>query len=231
MLEELKRKVFEANLELVKEGLVIHTWGNVSGKDPQSGLIVIKPSGVSYSKMKADDMVVVDSAGNKVGGEYKPSTDLPTHLVLYNTYPSIGGVVHTHSTFATSWAQAGKAIPAFGTTHADHFYGEVPCTRMLTDAEINTDYEANTGVVIVEKIGTGDPMFVPSILVKNHGPFSWGKDAGDAVYNAVALEEIARMAYNTVMLGNTKPVDQVLLEKHFMRKHGKNSYYGQTKEK
>jgi L-ribulose-5-phosphate 4-epimerase len=231
MLEELKKKVFEANLELVEEGLVIHTWGNVSGRDPESGLVVIKPSGVSYSKMKSEDMVVVDMSGNKIEGKFKPSTDLPTHLILYKHYPLIGGVVHTHSTYATSWAQAGKSIPAFGTTHADHFYGEVPCTRMLTDAEINSDYEANTGNVIVEKIGAGDPMFVPSILVKSHGPFSWGKDAGDAVYNAVALEEIARMAFYTVLLGNTKPVEQVLLEKHFKRKHGKDSYYGQSKEK
>jgi L-ribulose-5-phosphate 4-epimerase len=231
MLEELKKKVFEANLELVEEGLVIHTWGNVSGKDPDSGLVVIKPSGVSYSKMKAEDMVVVDMSGKKIEGKFKPSTDLPTHLILYKNYPAIGGVVHTHSTYATSWAQAGKSIPAFGTTHADHFYGEVPCTRMLTDAEINSEYEANTGKVIVENIGTGDPMFVPSILVKSHGPFSWGKDAGDAVYNAVALEEIARMAFYTVLLGNKKPVEQVLLEKHFKRKHGKDSYYGQSKEK
>jgi len=230
MLDELKKRVFEANLELVKEGLVIHTWGNVSGKDPESGLIVIKPSGVSYSKMKADDMVVVDHEGNKVEGKYKPSTDLPTHVILYRTFPSIGGVVHTHSTYATSWAQAGKSIPAFGTTHADHFYGDVPCTRLLTDSEINSDYETNTGKVIVECIGKGDPMAVPSILVKCHGPFSWGKDAENAVYNAVALEEIARMAFYTVLLGNTRPVDQVLLEKHYKRKHGKDSYYGQTKE-
>jgi L-ribulose-5-phosphate 4-epimerase len=230
MLDELKKRVFEANLELVKEGLVIHTWGNVSGKDPESGLIVIKPSGISYSMMKAEDMVVVDQAGNKVEGKYKPSTDLPTHIILYKTYPSIGGVVHTHSTYATSWAQAGKSIPAFGTTHADHFYGDVPCTRLLTDSEIGSDYEQNTGTVIVECIGKGDPMAVPSILVKCHGPFSWGKDAETAVYNAVALEEIARMAFYTVLLGNTEPVDQVLLEKHYTRKHGKDSYYGQTKE-
>ena len=227
MLNQLKQKVFEANLSLVEHGLVIHTWGNVSGKDEKSGLIVIKPSGVSYDSMKADDMVVIDTNGNLVEGKYKPSTDAPTHIQLYNTFSSIGGVVHTHSTYATSWAQAGRSIPPFGTTHADHFYGEVPCTRKLNKKEIENDYEVNTGRVIIERLGKTDPLSVPSMLVNCHGPFSWGKDAESAVYNAVALEEIARMAFYTVLLGKTDPVDQELLDKHFMRKHGSKAYYGQ----
>ena len=229
MLEELKKRVFQANLYLVKEGLVIHTWGNVSGRDKESGLIVIKPSGVPYEKMKASDMVVLDADGKQFEGKYKPSTDSPTHVLLYKTYENVGGIVHTHSTYATSWAQAGKPIPPFGTTHADHFYGEVPCTRLLKDKEIASDYEINTGKVIIEKIGKYDPLFVPSILVNSHGPFSWGKDPESAVYNAVALEEIARMALYTVLLGNTKPVDQSLLDKHFKRKHGDDAYYGQRR--
>ena len=219
-----------ANLDLVKHGLVIHTWGNVSGKDKESGMIVIKPSGVKYEKMKASDMVVLDPDGKIIDGKFKPSTDAPTHLLLYRTFPDIGGVVHTHSTYATSWAQAGKSIPPFGTTHADHFYGEVPCTRKLTDSETEADYEENTGMVIVEKIGKTDPMTVPSILVNCHGPFSWGSDPDNAVYNAVALEEISRMAFYTVLLGRRDPVDQFLLDKHFMRKHGKNAYYGQKNQ-
>jgi L-ribulose-5-phosphate 4-epimerase len=219
MLDKLKISVFKANLDLVNEGLVIHTWGNVSGRDNASGLIVIKPSGVSYKSMKPDDMVVLDPDGKVVEGKFKPSTDAPTHLLLYKTFGSIGGVVHTHSTYATSWAQAGKDIPAFGTTHADHFYGEVPCTRKLTAKEIDTEYEINTGKVIIERLGKTDPLAVPSVLVNCHGPFSWGIDADEAVYNAVALEEIARMAFYTVILGN----------KHFKRKHGKDAYYGQKK--
>lgn len=231
MLDHLKERVFKANLDLVSHGLVIHTWGNVSGRDPESGMIVIKPSGVDYKKMKASDMVVLDQDGKVVEGKFKPSTDAPTHLFMYKTFSSLGGVVHTHSTYATSWAQAGKSIPPFGTTHADHFYGEVPCTRVLSDREIASDYEENTGKVIVEKIGKNDPLSVPSILVNCHGPFSWGKDADVAVYNAVALEEIARMAFYTVLLGKSEPVDKYLLDKHYNRKHGTDAYYGQDIKK
>jgi len=227
MLEKLKEKVCKANLDLVDHGLVIHTWGNVSGRDFESGLIVIKPSGVSYDSMKADDMVVIDKSGKVIEGKFKPSTDAPTHLVLYNTYKELGGVVHTHSTYATSWAQSGRAIPPFGTTHADHFYGAVPCTRLLTDSEIKNEYEINTGKVIVETLGDVNPLTIPSVLVNSHGPFCWGNDADNAVYNAVALEEIARMAFYTVQLGRTEPVNKTLLDKHFNRKHGKDAYYGQ----
>jgi L-ribulose-5-phosphate 4-epimerase len=231
MLDQLKERVFKANLDLVSHGLVIHTWGNVSGRDPESGMIVIKPSGVDYKKMKASDMVVLDPVGKVVEGKYKPSTDAPTHLMLYKSFSSLGGVVHTHSTYATSWAQAGKSIPPFGTTHADHFYGEVPCTRMLSEKEVAQNYEENTGVVIIEKIGKKDPLSVPSILVNCHGPFSWGKDAEGAVYNAVALEEISRMAFYTVLLGKSEPVDKYLLDKHYYRKHGSDAYYGQKRDK
>ncbi len=228
MLEKLKNEVFRTNLDLVKKGLVIHTWGNVSGRDKESGLIVIKPSGVSYESMKPDDMVVIDIEGKVVEGKFKPSTDAPTHLILYKTYDSIGGIVHTHSTYATSWAQAGKPIPPFGTTHADHYYGEVPCTRLLTDNEIGINYEINTGKVIIETLGLVSPLILPSVLVNSHGPFCWGKDPESAVYNAVALEEIARMAFYTVLLGRTEPVEKSLLDKHFKRKHGKDAYYGQS---
>lgn len=227
MLKELKDIVFKANLDLVRHGLVIHTWGNVSGRDKKSGLIVIKPSGVDYESMKPEDMVVIDPEGKVVEGKFKPSTDAPTHLLLYNSWPEIGGVVHTHSSYATSWAQAGKAIPPFGTTHADHYYGEVPCTRLLTDNEIESNYEINTGKVIVENMGKVDPLSIPSVLVCSHGPFCWGKDADNAVYNAVALEEIARMAFYTVLLGKNEPISQSLLDKHYKRKHGNNAYYGQ----
>lgn len=227
MLEKLKKEVFEANMDLVRHGLVIHTWGNASGRDPETGLIVIKPSGVSYSVMKEDDMVVMDLSGRIIEGKYRPSTDSPTHLCLYETFGSIGGIVHTHSTHATAWAQAGRAIPALGTTHADHFFGSVPVTRSLTDMEIESGYELNTGVIIAETIGSADPMSVPSVLVSGHGPFSWGSNVSYAVYNAVALEEIARMALYTVMLGNDQPVRQSLLDKHYKRKHGKDAYYGQ----
>jgi L-ribulose-5-phosphate 4-epimerase len=230
MLEKLKNDVYKANLELVEKGLVIHTWGNVSGRDRESGFIVIKPSGVSYDSMRSEDMVVIDKEGSVIEGKYKPSTDAPTHLILYKSSDQIGGVVHTHSSYATSWAQAGKAIPPFGTTHADHFYGEVPCTRQLTNSEIQTDYEINTGMIILEKLGDSDPLEVPSILVNGHGPFCWGKSAEDAVYNAVALEEIAKMAFYTVLLGKTEPISQFLLDKHFRRKHGRNAYYGQNNE-
>jgi L-ribulose-5-phosphate 4-epimerase len=206
---------------------VIHTWGNVSGRDRETGLIVIKPSGVSYQTMKAADMVVIDRDGMVVEGNFKPSTDAPTHLLLYRNYESLGGVVHTHSSYATSWAQAGKAIPPLGTTHADHFYGEVPCTRLLTREETENDYELNTGKIIVEKMGDADPFSAPAVLVNGHGPFCWGKDASDAVYNAIALEEIARMAFYTVLLGKTEPMSQFLMDKHFKRKHGRDAYYGQ----
>jgi L-ribulose-5-phosphate 4-epimerase len=231
MLDKLKKEVYQANIDLIKYGLVIHTWGNASGRDEESGLIVIKPSGVHYSSMKADDMVVMDREGNVVEGKYKPSTDAPTHLYLYKKFPSVGGVVHTHSTYATVWAQAGKDIPPLGTTHADHYYGEVPCTRNLSDDEINNNYELNTGKVIVERLGLSDPLAVPSALVNCHGPFSWGLDAGEAVYNAVALEEIARIAFYTVLLHHNVPMPQNLLEKHYQRKHGKDAYYGQGRKK
>ncbi len=227
MLDDLKQSVFRANLDLVKHGLVIHTWGNASGRDKGTGLVVIKPSGVSYESMKADDMVVLDPQGKVIEGRYNASTDAPTHLLLYNTYDSIGGIVHTHSTYAASWAQAGRNIPAMGTTHADHFFGEVPCTRKLNKEETENDYELNTGKVIVEKIGKNDPMEIPAILVCCHGPFIWGEDPGNAVYNAVALEEIARTAFYTELLGNKEPVDEFLLDKHFGRKHGRDAYYGQ----
>lgn len=229
MLEKLKEDVFKANLELVARGLVIHTWGNASGRDPETGLIVIKPSGVSYTSMKPEDMVVLNPDGTVAEGKYKPSTDAPTHLLLYKKWKTIGGVVHTHSGYATSWAQAGMAIPALGTTHADHFYGEVPCTRKLKKREIDVDYELNTGKVIVETFNGCDPLSVPSVLVNMHGPFSWGTDVNNAVYNAVALEEIAHIAMNTFLLGHRKPVSKALLDKHYNRKHGSNSYYGQNK--
>lgn len=227
MLEQLKEDVYRANIDLVRHGLVIHTWGNVSGRDNESGLIVIKPSGVNYETMKPADMVVIDIDGKVIEGMFKPSTDASTHLVLYKAFRNIGGIVHTHSTYATSWAQAGRAIPALGTTHADHFYGEVPCTRQLTDGEIEGEYESNTGHVIAETLGGKDPLTIPSVLVNGHGPFCWGKDAAYAVYNAVALEEIARMAFMTVLLGGEDPVKKPLLDKHFRRKHGKDAYYGQ----
>jgi L-ribulose-5-phosphate 4-epimerase len=229
MLEKLKKSVFKANLDLVDNGLVIHTWGNASGRDSVSGLIVIKPSGVSYESMKPEDMVVIDPEGKVVEGKYKPSTDAQTHLLLYKTYKTVGGVVHTHSSYATSWAQAGKAIPPFGTTHADHYSGEIPCTRLLTDSEIENDYEVNTGKVIVERLGNADPLLMPSVLVNCHGPFCWGTDADNAVYNAVTLEEIARMAFYTILLGKSEPISKTLLDKHFKRKHGGNAYYGQNK--
>jgi L-ribulose-5-phosphate 4-epimerase len=227
MLRKLKEAVLRANLDLVKQGLVIHTWGNVSGRDRKSGLIVIKPSGMSYKKMKPEDMVVLDPEGKVVEGKNKPSTDAPTHIILYNTWSSIGGIVHTHSAYATSWAQAGKSIPALGTTHADHFYGAVPCSRKLTEKEVNDNYEINTGRVIVEALKDFDPMSVPSVLINGHGPFCWGIDAEDAVYNAVTLEEVARMAFYTVLLGQKEAADKYIIDKHFRRKHGKDAYYGQ----
>jgi L-ribulose-5-phosphate 4-epimerase len=230
MLDELKRSVYKANIDIVDNGLVIHTWGNVSGRDFETGLIVIKPSGVSYKMMKPDDMVVIDPDGKVVEGKFNPSTDAPTHLLLYKTYSSVGGVVHTHSSYATSWAQAGRAIPPFGTTHADHYYGEIPCTRPLTDEEIEIDYEINTGKIIVEILASADPLSVPSVLVNSHGPFCWGTDAENAVYNAIALEEIAQMAFYTLLLGRSEPINRSLLDKHFKRKHGADAYYGQAKK-
>jgi len=230
MLEELKNTVCKANIDLVKKGLVIHTWGNVSGRDKESGFIVIKPSGVNYDLMKPEDMVVIDRNGKKVEGNKKPSTDAPTHLILYNMFETLGGIVHTHSSYATSWAQAGRAIPPFGTTHADHFYGEVPCTRLLTRKETETDYEINTGKIIIEKLGLIDPLVISSVLVNGHGPFCWGIDPESAVYNAETLEEIAKMALFTFLLGKTEPIDQFLLDKHFKRKHGNDAYYGQNKK-
>lgn len=227
MLKDLKDRVCKANLDLVENGLVIHTWGNVSGRDMESGLIAIKPSGISYEIMKPADMVVIDSDGKVVEGKYKPSTDAPTHLLLYRSFESAGGIVHTHSTYAASWAQSGRPIPPFGTTHADHFYGEVPCTRVLTREETENDYEINTGRIILERIGSADPMAVPSVLVNGHGPFCWGTDPENAVFNAITLEEVARMAFYTVLLGKTEPIDKYLLDKHFNRKHGKDAYYGQ----
>jgi len=229
MLEELKKKVYEANMELQRKGLVIYTWGNVSGIDREKGLVVIKPSGVDYDTMKAEDMVILDLEGNIIEGKYKPSTDTPTHLVLYNTYPNIGGVVHTHSEWATTFAQAGISIPAFGTTHADYFYGDIPCTRDLTENEINGEYEKETGNVIVETIGEKNPLEIPAIIVKNHGPFTWGKDPDNAVYNAVVLDKVAEMAYKTMTLNRSvESVNQILLDKHYLRKHGVNAYYGQN---
>lgn len=228
MLEKLKEQVYETNMELQRKGLVIYTWGNVSGIDREKGLVVIKPSGVEYDTMKPEDMVVLDLKGNIVEGKYKPSTDTPTHLVMYNTYPNIGGVVHTHSEWATIFAQAGMDIPAFGTTHADYFYGDIPCTRDLTDEEISGEYEKETGNVIVETIGDKDPLEVPAIIVKNHAPFTWGKNPENAVYNAVVLDKVAQMAYNTMILNpRVSRVKQHLLDKHYLRKHGANAYYGQ----
>ncbi|MDP4210717.1 MAG: L-ribulose-5-phosphate 4-epimerase [Bacteroidota bacterium] len=227
MLKKLKKEVFDANLELVKKGLVIYTWGNVSGIDREKGLVVIKPSGVDYDVMTPEDMVVVDLLGNVVEGNWKPSSDTATHLVLYKQFPKIGGVVHTHSEWATSWAQAGLSIPALGTTHADYFYGPIPCTRKLTQEEIERAYEVETGNVIVETFRDIDPMAVPAVIVNNHGPFSWGTDAHNAVHNAVVMDEVAKMALRTLNLNKEATIDQFLLDKHYLRKHGPNAYYGQ----
>jgi len=237
MLEDLKQKVLEANLELVRQGLVIFTWGNASAIDRESGLVVIKPSGVKYEDMKAEDMVVVDLLGNVVEGSLRPSSDTPTHLVLYKAFPQIGGVVHTHSTYATAWAQAGRDIEPMGTTHADYFHGAVPCTPDMKDSRINGDYEAETGNVIVETFSGLNPVHTPAVLVKNHGPFTWGKDADEAVYHAKVLEEVAKMNYLAETLSrceciplSIKPsMKKSLIEKHFSRKHGPKAYYGQKK--
>ncbi len=230
MLEELKEQVCRANLLLPKHGLVTFTWGNVSGIDRARGLVVIKPSGVEYDGMGPDDMVVVDLDGNVVEGHYKPSSDTPTHIELYKAFPNIGGVVHTHSRWATSFAQAGMGIPAYGTTQGDYFYGEIPCTRKMTPAEIAGAYEKETGTVIIETFKTRgiDPDSVPAVLVNSHGPFTWGADAMNAVHNAVVLEEVAFMALQARTLNpSLQPMQQELLDKHYLRKHGKNAYYGQ----
>ena len=234
MLEELKKKVYEANMLLPKYGLVTFTWGNVSAIDRETGYFVIKPSGVDYEIMKPEDMVVMDLEGNRVEGRYKPSSDTPTHLELYKAFPEIGGIVHTHSSYATSWAQAGRDIPCYGTTHADYIYGPVPCVRCLTKEEIEDAYEENTGHLIVnefKRLGK-DPKAVPVVLCKNHGPFAWGKDAKEAVHNAVVLEEVAKMAYRAETINpRIQPAPQELQDKHYNRKHGKNAYYGQTVQK
>ncbi len=230
MLEELKQKVYEANMELPRRGLITYTWGNVSGLDRDSGYFVIKPSGVDYDKLSPEDMVVMDQEGNRVEGKYNPSSDTPTHLELYKRYPEIGGIVHTHSPEATSWAQAGRDIPLYGTTHADYFYGPIPCARSLTSQEIQEEYEKNTGLVIIETFEERklNPMFTPGVLCTNHGPFTWGKDAAEAVHNAVVLEEVARMARRTEQLNQAvAPAPDCLRDKHFFRKHGDNAYYGQ----
>lgn len=227
MLENLKEEVFKANLDLVKLDLVIFTWGNVSAIDREKGLVVIKPSGISYDNMKASDMVVVDMNGNIVEGNLNPSSDTPTHLVLYKAFENIGGVVHTHSTWATSWAQAGKSIPALGTTHADYFYGQIPCSRKLTAEEVEIAYEIETGNVIVGTFANLNPDAVPGVIVNNHGPFAWGEDVCNAVHNAKVLEEVAKMSFNALQLNPNAEIDQFLLDKHYNRKHGKNAYYGQ----
>ncbi len=228
MLEELKEKVYKANLDLVKHGLVIFTWGNVSGIDREKGLVVIKPSGVSYDDMKADDMVVVDlQTGSVVEGSLKPSSDTPTHLALYRAFPEIGGVVHTHSTYATAWAQAGMDIPNIGTTHADYFHQAIPCTRDMTEAEVKGDYELETGNVIIERFKELNPIHTPGVLVKNHGPFSWGKTPDEAVHNAVVMEQVAKMANIAYLVNPSLTMNPLLIEKHFSRKHGPNAYYGQ----
>ena len=231
MLEDLKQKVYEASMLLPKHGLITVSWGNVSGIDRNSGLFVIKPSGVEYDVMKPEDMVVVDLDGNKVEGELNPSSDTETHRVLYREFPNIGGVVHTHSRWATTFAQAGQGIRAYGTTQADYFYGEIPCTRDMTSEEIKGAYEYETGVVIAETFRQINPDHMPAVLVKNHGPFTWGTDPFNAVHNAVVLEEVAMMAFHTQLLtGSREPMPQVLLDKHFLRKHGPDAYYGQKKK-
>ena len=244
MLEALKEKVCQANLDLVKHGLVIFTWGNVSAIDRESGLVVIKPSGVSYDNMKPSDMVVVDLDGKIVEGDLRPSSDTPTHLVLYKAFPNIGGVVHTHSTYATAWAQAGRDIPSLGTTHADYFHDNIPCTRNMTKDEVFGEYEKETGNVIVERFKGMNPDDTPAVLVRNHGPFTWGTDADNAVHNAVVLEQVAKMAFvsmgveasftgarrNAYDLTPAPSMNKLLIEKHYSRKHGPNAYYGQKKK-
>ena len=226
-MEKLREDVFRANLDLVKHNLVLFTWGNVSGIDRERGLVVIKPSGVSYDEMKARDLVVVDLDGKVVEGTLRPSSDTPTHLELYKAFPEIGGVVHTHSTFATAWAEAGLSVPVLGTTHADYFYGDIPCTRDMRAGEIASEYEKQTGSVIVEVFAGKNPMHTPGVLVKNHGPFTWGVDAHGAVHNSVVLEEVAKMAFIARTLNPQVGMNDRLTEKHFNRKHGPGAYYGQ----
>lgn len=227
-MQQLKEQVFTANLDLPRYGLVTFTWGNVSAIDRARGLVAIKPSGVDYETMTVDDIVVVDMQGQVVAGELRPSSDTATHLALYRRYPSLGGVVHTHSTHATAWAQAGRAIPALGTTHADYFLGDIPCTRALTAEEVQGDYELNTGRVIIETLKEAEPLHTPGVVVYQHGPFAWGKSAHDAVHNAVVMEEVARMAWIARGINpGLKPIDSYLMDKHFMRKHGAHAYYGQ----
>ncbi len=231
MLEQLKQEVYEANMMLPAYGLVTFTWGNVSGVDREAGLFVIKPSGVPYEELKAEDMVVVDFDGNKVEGRMNPSSDTPTHAYLYKCWDNIGGIVHTHSSYATSWAQAGRSIPCYGTTHADYYYGEVPCVRCLNAEEIEEAYEKNTGVLIVNEFARmgKDPVAVPAVLCKNHGPFAWGKNAVDAVHSAVVLEEVSKMAFRAELIQpKVAPAPQELQDKHYFRKHGANAYYGQN---
>ena len=227
MLEQLKEKVCQANLDLVSHGLVLFTWGNVSAIDRESGLVVIKPSGVSYDNMKPSDMVVVNLEGEVVEGNYKPSSDTPSHVEFYKAFPEIGGVVHTHSTYATAWAQSGQDIPILGTTHADYFEADIPCTRSMTEEEIATEYEKNTGIVVVERFKDLNPNYIPGVIVKNHGPFTWGKDANDAVHNSVVLEELAKMAKIAKDINPQCNMNSHLTKKHFYRKHGANAYYGQ----
>ncbi len=229
MLPDLREAVWKANIDLYKSGLVTLTFGNVSGFDRSKGLMVIKPSGVGYDKMDYSDMVVVGLDGKVVEGKLRPSSDTPTHLELYRAFDTAGGIVHTHSRFATAWAQTGRDIPAMGTTHADHFYGDVPCTRKLTGEEVSSDYEKNTGLVIIERFSGIDPSAMPGVIVNDHGPFAWGGDADEALHNAIALEEVAAMAYYSIQIAGNDPVDRYLLDKHYSRKHGKDSYYGQKK--
>ena len=232
MLEELKKKVYEANMELPRRNLVTYTWGNVSGIDREKGLFVIKPSGVEYDELRPEDLVVMDLKGNQVEGELNPSSDTKTHLVLYNAFPQLGGIVHTHSPHAVGWAQAGEDIPCFGTTHADYFYGPVPCARHLTQEELDEDYALNTGKIIVETFRDRgiDPVAVPAVICFSHGPFTWGKNAAQAVYHAVVLEEVAKMAlYTRQIKGDAVPAPQRIQDKHYTRKHGPNAYYGQSK--
>lgn len=227
-MQQLKQQVLEANLDLPRYGLVTFTWGNVSAIDRARGLVAIKPSGVGYETMTVNDIVVVDIEGNVVEGALRPSSDTATHLALYRRYPSLGGVVHTHSTHATAWAQAGLAIPALGTTHADYFLGDIPCTRALTEEEVQGEYELNTGRVIIETLKESEPLHTPGVVVYQHGPFAWGKSAHDAVHNAVVMEEVARMAWIARGINpGLKPIDDYLMDKHFMRKHGSHAYYGQ----
>lgn len=229
MLEELKRRVYEANMLLPKYGLVTFTWGNVSEIDRETGFFAIKPSGVAYEELTPEDMVLMDLNGNKIEGQYNPSSDTPTHIELYKAFSKIGGIVHTHSPWATSWAQAGRSIPCYGTTHADYIYGDVPCARCLTEEELK-NYETNTGILIAELFENNDYEAVPAVLCKNHGPFTWGKDGQEAVHNAVVLEEVAKMAARCEMLQpQVKPAPQELQDKHYYRKHGENAYYGQER--